>query len=198
MATMTRITWRWDGWFGAPGYSNFYVRGTLFGTTLDAAAAALKTFLATQPALFPTNVVLTCLPTATQMNDTDGTLLAPIAIPTVPAVVSGTGGTTFSGTSGMVVCWRTARLVVRRLMVGRTFLVPIGSSSYDNQGTLNDSTKTTMTTAANTYVNRVGTGSDGRPVVWHRNQKFQSDGFSADAISATINDQASVLTSRRN
>lgn len=197
MATMTRIVWRWEGWFGAPGYTTFYARGTLFGTTLDSFAAATRTFLMARQLDFPGSIVLKCQPTATQLNDTDGTLIAPLAIPTPPADVQGAGLSTFSGATGIVVVWRTGRLVVRRLMLGRTFLVPAATGAFDTQGTLASASLTAWQTAATTYVNRVGLGSDGRPVIWHRNTKFQADGFSADVTSATVNDQAQVLTSRR-
>lgn len=197
MPALTRSTYRLDGFSGSPGYVNFYMQGAVDTGALDTAVAAQKTFLTSVPGLWPTGVTITCMPTATQFTDTTGALITPVTIATVPTVFTGAGGSTYASPCGVVVVWRTARLVVRRLMVGRSFLIPAASGFYDASGTLSDGLRTTLQTAANTYVTRVTGVSDTRPMVWHRNTKGASDGFSSIVTAATINDRVSILTSRR-
>lgn len=193
---MTKISVRWDGWTGAPGFSNFYTNGNLDSTQTDAAAAGIKTLLDALKALIPVPVVISFIPQVQILAEADGSLQDQRNIATVPVAITATGSGTFSAPSGMCITWRTAQSTGRRLLAGRTFIVPLATASYQADGTLSTATLNTTSTAANAYVNRVGTGVPGRPVVWHRPVNGAS-GFSGEMTGATVTDKAAVLRSRR-
>lgn len=194
---MTRTTWRWDGWSGAPGFTNFYAQGVVTGGALDALVAAQRTLLNSGTNLIPTGVTITVQQNVVSMNESDGTINLPDTIATPGTPITGSGTGTYAAPAGLVIAWRTTKLVKRRLMMGRTFFVPIASSSFQSDGTLNDTNKNLVNAAAATYIGRVAVGSIGHAVIWHRNTKYQSDGFVGDVISASVADKVAVLTSRR-
>ena len=193
---MTKFSVRWDGWTGAPGYSNFYADGNLDSTQTDAAAGAIKTFLEAVKNLIAVPAVISFIPQVQILAEADGSLQDQRNIATLPAAVTAGGSGLFSAPSGMCVTWRTATSTGRRLLTGRTFLVPLASASYQADGTLSTATINTATAAALVYVNRLSGGTPGHPVVWHR-PKNGSGGFSGLMTGATVTDKAAVLRSRR-
>ena len=194
---IAKFTTRWDGWTGAPGYSNFYVWGSPDGAQIDAAAAAIRTFFFAVRGALPSIVTLTCVPTVQIFSEGDGSLADQVNITTTPAAVAGSGSGNFSAASGICVSWRTAQSTGRRLLLGRTFLVPCAAvAGFGPDGTVDTTMLSTVITAANTYVNRVPQGTNGRPVVWHR-PKNGSGGLMANVTSATVTDKTAVLRSRR-
>jgi hypothetical protein len=197
MGTLTRTVWKSDNYSGSPGYLSFYMQGALSGSGLDAAVAAQKTMLSAVNAVWPTGVTCTLQPDATQLDDTNGQLIQPVGIATPPAPIVGAGGTNYASPAGVCVCWRTGALVVRRLMIGRLFLVPVSSTLYGPDGTLADASRAAVLVAATTYVNRLAGLADGHPMVWHRPTKGASNGFSRSVTFATVNDRVSILRSRR-
>lgn len=119
-------------------------------------------------------------------------------------VWTGTGGGSFTGTSdpriaagaGACIGWTTGGIVMGkkgpRKLRGRTFLVPLGASSYDSDGTLQAGTKTGC--------EAVGTGliAAGGLAVWHRpTTPGGSDGNSYAVLSSKVRDKVAFLSSRR-
>jgi hypothetical protein len=193
---IAKITTRWDGWTGAPGYSNFYVNGNVDETQGDAAAAAIKTMLEAIKSLIPIAVTISFVPTLQIIAEGDGSLSDQRNLATVPAPVAGGAAGNFSAPAGVCMTWRTTVSSGRRLIQGRTFIVPTAATSNQTDGTLATTTITTFQNAGNAYVARVSMGTPGRPVVWKRPKPGVS-GVAAQISNCTVADRAAVLRSRR-
>ena len=194
--TIAKFTVRWDGWTGAPGYSNFYALGNLDETQTDAAAAAIKTFLEAIKSHIASVATLSFIPTVQIIAEGDGSLAEQRNIATVPANIIGAGSGVFAAPAGACITWRTTTSTGRRLLQGRTFIVPVGNTTLQSDGTLGAAPITTIVNAGNAYVARVSMGTPGRPVVWHR-PKAGSPGLSAQITNCTVTDKVAVLRSRR-
>ena len=196
--TFSQITWRWDGWAGAPGFTAFRMLGDLDQTQTDAAAAAQKTFLGTLASWLATGSTIACDTVVKIYADGDGSLVDQRSIATVPTAVTGSQSGAYSAVTGVCVVWRTNQSTGRRMLMGRSFLIPLGGSLWAVTGQVGSTPLNTISTAANTYVNRVAAGVNGRPVVWHRpSSPGATDGFSAACTGATVNKSGSELRRRR-
>lgn len=193
---LMKFTTRWDGWTGAPGYSNWYADGNLDQTQTDAAAAAIRTFLQAIRTWIPTVVTINMIPTVQVYAEGDGSLADQRNIATVPLPVTGIGAGAFPASTGACVTWRTTYSTGRRLLMGKTFLVPLATTAYQTDGSLDNTVLGNLVAAANTYVNRVSSGTPGHPVAWRR-PRGGTGGVSAMITSASMSDKAAVLRSRR-
>jgi hypothetical protein len=194
--TIAKFTVRWDGWTGAPGYTNFYALGNLDETQTDAAAAGIKTFLEAIKGYIAAVCTLTFIPTVQIIAEGDGSLAEQRNIATVPANVVGGSSGNFAAAGGACITWRTNTSTGRRLLQGRTFIVPIGGLAMQSDGTLATTAVNGLVNAGNAYVARVSMGTPGRPVVWHR-PKGGASGLSAQITNCTVADKVAVLRSRR-
>lgn len=188
---------RWDGFSGAPGYTNlhFLLADTPTGTQLSETSAKVRTFFDAWKTLLP-NIVQIGFPSEIEQFDTaSGELEGSFAI-TAGATVQGTGGSAvFSSVVGACVNWKTDAVVNGRKLRGRTFMVPLQSlPSFDTTGSLGVAALITMRAAATALVN----DTSGMPfVVWHRPSPGGTDGASGTVVAATVNDMTAVLRSRR-
>lgn len=188
-----RVTAQWSGFPGAPGYSNFYFAGD--GTTegdAQASAARVRTFFDAITNRLPTGVSIQVEPEVASIDEASGNMTGIVAIdPVLPVSGVGTGG--FSGPSGAVVNWLTTEFINGRMVRGRTFLVPLAASSYEDDGTLTTNALTGLRTAATALI---GDLSDAGLMVWRR--PIGGAGGSANLVrSAQVPDLAAVLRSRR-
>lgn len=92
---------------------------------------------------------------------------------------------------GACVTWNTGLIVAGRRLRGRTFLVPLSTQAYDNDGTL--------TLAAQTALENFGTAllAVGGLGVWHRPTAAGNDGAASGVTSFRLRDKVAVLRSRR-
>lgn len=195
---LTQVRWRNTGWAGGDGYLPFRVRGQLSGTPLSDWLTALRTFVSTFSTSTPTAVKYTCETQVTYINEADGSIEGVLAITTPPADVNGSGSGNFSSITGGAVCWRTGVKYRRRLVIGRTFFVPLAATAYTSGGALATSLCTSVGTAGGIYVGTPGVGSDGHPVVWRRpSVKGATDGALIDIKSVTLGPYPCELKSRR-
>jgi hypothetical protein len=194
--TFSSITWRWDGWAGGPGFTVFRMSGNLDNTQTDAAAAAQRTFWAAHVAYLPSVVTLTCDTVVKVFADADGSLVEQRTIATPPAVVNGVGSGAWSAVAGACIVWRTGQSTGRRILMGRSFLVPLAQAAWGTNGQLSPAFLTASTNAAGAYTARVGAGVPGHPVVWHR-PKPGAAGFSADVTAVTVNKTGAEIRRRR-
>ena len=192
----TQFRWDWNGWGGGPGVTLFRVAQNTDSTQTDSAAAAQKAFWEAIKGYLPTTVTLTCAPTVSVINDGDGSLVEQRSIATVPAVTTGTSPAVYTAVAGACLVWKTNTSTGRRLLQGRTFLVPLTSGAFDASGKVAVTVRNGILNAAATYITRVGTGVPGRPVVWHRPKPGVS-GYSADVTNAQLNILGAELTRRR-
>jgi hypothetical protein len=76
---------------------------------------------------------------------------------------------------------------------GRTFLVPIGLSALDTNGTPLDSFISTVATAAAALI-----ADPAEFVVWHRPESLAAGGgLTFPVLAQTVRDRIAMLTSRR-
>ena len=195
---ITRLRAVWNGWSGAPGYTSIYLLGTPTTTGLDSAAAAFKQFFTSLALLLPTAVTISYDTSVNRIDASTGIVTSVDAIPTPPTNSTFSGGTSWAAPAGAVVLWRTGTVNVRRLTVGRTFLVPLSSTTYMQDGTLVDANRATINSAANTLVTTLQGLTPGHMIVWRRpSAKGASDGAAVDVTSASVTDKVQILRSRR-
>lgn len=194
---ITRITARWSGFPGAPGYSNFYfasglVDGGLLQEEADLFAARVRSaFLQIGP-LLPSSVSIEVEPEAVVL-DSDTGMAQEFLNLDVPAAVTGVNNADFAGPVGAVITWRTDDLRNGRRIRGRTFLVPLATVVFEEDGTLGSNWRDDLNDFADTLRGGPGEGDLG---VWSRPVNG-SGGVFASVTAHSVPDMAAVLRSRR-
>lgn len=194
---ITRITARWNGFPGAPGYSNFYfasgaLDGGLLGEEAELFAGRVADAFDVMSNQLPSTVSIEIEPEATVL-DSDTGVASDFVNLDVPDPVSGATEHRFAGPVGAVVTWRTDDLRNGRRIRGRTFLVPLTSAAFDSDGTLTSAARGRVDEFATTLRGGVGDGDLG---VWSRPVNG-SGGVFASVTGHTVPDMAAVLRSRR-
>lgn len=188
-----RVSARWTGFQGAPGYSNFHFSEFTGGADPDQMIGRVAEFFEVLYATLASQVTVTVSSIVEEFDETTGQLTGYLD-GEEDAVISATGSNTpFSGPSGAVVNWLTNTVSNGRRVRGRTFLVPLRSSVYENDGTLSSGTLTTINEAAEGLV---GGDWNSEFVVWSR-PTGGSGGVLAPVTGHRVPDMAAVLRSRR-
>lgn len=127
------------------------------------------------------------------IEDTTGALVRGWA-GAAQAPISGSSTDTCAAGVGACVTWNTGGIVgtpPRRLR-GRTFLVPLSTFAYDQQGTLTPA----QITALNNFATSLRTNNVFG--IWHRpTTPGGTDGTSYGVISHSLRDKVAILSSRR-
>lgn len=195
---MMRVTARWTGFSGAPGYSNFFfasgfLDGGLLGDEAQALADRVANAFRAADLLLPEPVRISIEPEVPVIDSDTGEIQSFNTIEP-PAVVEGSGTTgEFAGPAGAVVTWRTSDVRGGRRIRGRTFLVPLRTFAYQSDGTLTSQAITELRAFADTMI---GGDLDGDLGVWSR-PVGGSGGVFASVTGYTIPDMVAVLRSRR-
>lgn len=198
MTEIIRIKINWTGFTGAPGYTNLYFRdftdGPVNQAMADGAMTKVSTFLTGIKNIIPTTVTLAIDPIADVLEETTGELTNSLTIvPPAPVVGGATG--VYSAASGVCISWTTAGIRNGRRIRGRTFLVPLGGTQYDTNGTIVDTTVTLIRNQANLLRTQDGTGDLG---IWARpTSKGATDGVWYLVNGAAVKDKVAILRSRR-
>lgn len=198
MAEMLRVTTRWSGFVGSPGFTNLYFRdfaaGPIDQTIADGVAAKVNNWNISVAAVLPVTATITTSPTFEVVESTNGQLQRLMTVATI-APRTGTGAGAYSAASGIVVNWHTAGIRNGRRVRGRSFLVPIGGPSMAADGTIDTAKLAALQAAATQLVDDAGAGDLG---VWSRpSAPGAADGEWFAATNAVIPDKVAVLTSRR-
>lgn len=156
---------------------------------MQAAAEAVSEFFNSIESNFPLGVTIT-FPEEATVHANDGTITGFLPI-TPPTAAAGTFDADYAAPAGAHVQWRTSTVVAGRRLLGRTFLVPLLASAFDNDGTLNPAIVTAISAAANTLLADL-TAAGNSLVVWSRTAAAV-----APVTSAVVPDQATILRSRR-
>lgn len=184
MPSLFRIQVALTGFHGAPGVSTFY------GNELDSHVAVASFFTGAANAL--AGQVNWSVPNSGDIIDeATGTITA---IWTDGSEVHGVGGGggAYVGSSGVVCSWKTGLRVGRRLLQGRTFLVPSATSVFDTDGNITSGVLTAVQGAGNALA------TSGKVNIYHRpTPAAPTSGISSPVISAHAPDIAAVLRSRR-
>lgn len=194
MANIYRVTFTWNGFTGAPGYTNmFYDDST---GTAQQAADATRTFLVgclTQaPATLPTGVNLTGPTSVDTVEPGTGTLVFTTPI-TQPAQINGTASGNFASSTGACITWLTAGIVNGHRVRGRTFLVPLAPTAFTSTGGLAAAYQTSLAAACTTLL-----AASPDLVVWRRPDSQAAGGGGTNIVlAARVPSKSAVLTSRR-
>ena len=189
----TEILTIWTGATGLPGYTKMRYVGELSSGQLTSAAANWRTFLDSIKAIIPTIVTLTVQPTASFHQD-DGTLIGEAAIVSPPAPVIGTGAGAYLSASGLLILWNTGAVNGGKKIRGRTYFVPMTANAAQSDGTIVETNRTTVQSAATTLV-----ASTPPPAINSRARASNPTATDATVIvvSANVPDKQVVLRSRR-
>jgi len=203
MAQIFKVVAEWQGFQGAPGYTNLFFRNIISDGapgTLDERASAILAqgrvfnFFQDIMTFFPDDVKIQVQANVDVLEDTDGALVGnwqgdPLA------QLQGENAGGYAAASGACVSWQTSVIRNRRRIRGRTFLVPLRSDSYLTTGRIGPGTATAIQTAANELVDPAGLNTFG---IWARpSSKGATDGVWAPAKSGRMTDLPAVLRSRR-
>lgn len=194
MANIYRVTFQWNGFNGAPGYTNlFYDDST--GTAQQAADIS-RTFLVgaltAAPAVLPTNVNLVGPTSVDTVEPATGTLVFTTPI-TQPAAITGTAAGNFSSSTGACVTWLTSGIVGGHRVRGRTFLVPLAPTAYTTTGGLTSTYQSSLASAAATLI-----AASPDLVCWRRPISQAAGGGGTNVVlAARVPQKTAVLTSRR-
>lgn len=187
--TFTRYVPIWSGFSGAPGFTVMNFVGTHDPGQAAGVATAIKDFFDDIANRIPDIATITYPGEATVHAD-DGTLIGAVAF-TAPTPTNCVGLGSYAAPVGARITWETGSIVAGRRIRGRTFLVPLVSSTFDTDGTLTSANQTLIQTAANTFLTTLAVGP--LPLaVWS-----QTTSTVSPVTSAVVPDQATVLRSRR-
>lgn len=185
MPSIDRVTFVWNGFTGAPGYTNLYFDSDgdagAIGTALNAFWNGMKVYLSTATTV--------SLLEAAQIDVATGDLQATVDLSGIGPWV-GQAGAESAAPAGACITWRTGTIVNGRRLRGRTFLVPLAANQYQGNGTL--ASPDQIQAKAQDLID-----DSGALVVWHRpTTPSGSDGSASPATTAYVRDRVSVLRSR--
>jgi len=199
MTSVYRVKAVWNGFQGAPGYSNFSFQGLGTDTANNAAGAAVRAFFEGIKVYLKTTWTVAVQPEILELDMATGTLLGAQTMTTTPAPTTGSSGNSvFTGGSGFVVSWGTSLIFNGHRVRGRTFIVP-AISFNESDGTLDPSVITAATAAGNALI--AATGADFS--IWAKQYDRTVDppkqigGAITSVNSVTVKDVSSQLRSRR-
>lgn len=193
MALMWRVTARWTGGQIGTGFTNLFFNDGV--STPQAAADAARKLLndaLNLGASLPTGVTISWPSAVDVIEPTTGVLVVSTSI-TPPLTIVGSATTDYASVAGVCINWVTSGIVAGHRVGGRTFLVPLASAAFDNDGTIDTSFLSNLATSASTFL-----AAAPEFVVWHRPDSIAGGGGSTHIVlAAKINDKPSILTSRR-
>lgn len=181
MTTLNKIQVTWSGVKGLPGISTFYSENAV-----DGLLAALHGFYNDFANNIPSGVVISFPKSGLTIDSTSGQANGSWSTTNTTASITCTGAGSWASPVGCVVNWRTGSYVAGRELRGKTFMVPLIGSQFD-QGHLLAASKSEFQASADALVLN---GADMR--IWSR-----KTGIVRTVTAATIPDKAVVLRSRR-
>lgn len=198
-----RVTARWTGFTGAPGYSNFFfandagfwdggIIGDATQTAVDNAAHAVYRAFGAIGSILPADATVQVETEASVLDSDSGELIGSIDV-SAPESVTGSDAGGYSAASGAVVNWRTADYRFGRRIRGRTFLVPLAGSAYQSDGTLTSDALDSLRSFGDRIIEESDPSSFG---VWSR-PRSGAGGVFATVTQAQVPDMTAVLRSRR-
>lgn len=199
MGRIIRIRVNWTGFIGSPGYSNFYFEPVPEGDPItqaivDAAHTKIQTWMIATKAFLPSIATISVDPEVAELDEQTGEIQGfwTIAAPTVQ--IGGVAGAYTAG-AGLCISWGTQGVRKGRRVRGRTFVVPLGGTVYDTDGTIHSGSLATLRTAATALA---GDSNGARMVVYARTPNaIIPDGGAYDIVTASIKDKVAFLSSRR-
>jgi hypothetical protein len=188
---LVQVQWVSTGWTGAPGYTSFYL-ASLDDTAINDFLDATHDFLAALTTYIPSSITYVAPANYRVVDAATGVLADIVPFGTPSTNVTGSSGNGFAAPAGFSVNWLTTTAATHRLVVGRTYIVPVDDVLYQTDGTLKTADLAAIQTAASALVSR----TDPNFCVWRR-PVLGAGGSVAPIVAAKVNDRVSVLRSRR-
>lgn len=188
-----RVTARWTGFTGAPGYSNFHFQGSTPTAGPDGERSLVHQFFTAAATNLTAGTRIQVMPEVQVFDEASGAMTGIVVDSTELELVAGTSSGNYVGPAGAVINWNTSAVVNGRRLRGRTFLVPLTGSRFDMDGTL---TSTAVTSLNNAAAILSGAGFGSGFGIWSRPVGGGSGAF-GEVTSHSIPDMAAVLRSRR-
>lgn len=197
MTGINRVKTTFTGFPGGPGVATMYATDcTTFLTSLTALWTAVS-------GAMPTDVNIQIENTGDIIDETTGELIGAWTGP-AQAMLSGLSGGTYAAPAGCCLDWITSTYADGRLVRGRTFVVPVESSSYQSDGSIGTVTLAALVAACAAFVTAEGAFF----VVWHRPYAGRPAappkparpahlGSAPLVTSSRVPDRVAVLRSRR-
>lgn len=154
------------------------------------AVASVHAFWASLSSRLPDDVHIQVENFGDIIEDTTGDLTGSWSADAV-AIVDGSATDAYAAPCGAVINWNTETIANHRRLRGKTFLVPLSSNQYQDDGSLTSTTLAGIQGSADDLV----ASQSSSFVVWHRGTG--SDGSDGLITSATVHDFVAVLRSRR-
>lgn len=195
MSDIVRATALWTGFTGGPGWSRFYFIGATTSTLADPAwvATSVHNLFTDLASLLPSDVTVQVQQEQDIIDSATGDQTG-IQTGTAVLPVHGSDTGAYSAVSGAVIPWEGDAFINGRKQRGRTFIVPMGASAYQTDGTLSTAALSALAVAGGELTG----DTDNHLVLWHRpTSKTGADGLYSIAGLGTIHDRAAVLRSRR-
>lgn len=188
-----RVTARWSGFPGAPGYSNFHFTGSTPGDVALGERERVRAFFSRVTARLASGTIIEIDPVVTEFDETTGQMIGMHLDEEELEPLESSGSGSYAGPAGAVVNWRTQTVNNGRLVRGRTFLVPIAGSAFDSDGTLSTAALSQFRGAAEEL-----SGADFETgfCIWSR-PTDGGTGAVAPVVSHDVPDMVAVLRSRR-
>lgn len=188
-----RVSVLWTGFHGAPGYSNFFFSGDGSGGNAEEARDRVVAFFNGMNQLLPSDVNYNVEGEVAVLDEQTGAVTDYILVELDPDGGFGTSSGGYSAASGAVVTWNTNGVRNGRRVRGRTFIVPLGGNTYEDNGTLLASTILDIQAAAQELV---GVNFDSRFGVWSRPGTSGGGAF-YEVTGFRVPDMSAILRSRR-
>jgi hypothetical protein len=197
MTDIQRVKAVWTGFPGGPGVSTFYT------SAVGIMVPAVHTFFVTLLDLLPSDVSIQVESSGDTIDDANGAITGSWVSPPQPVVVGGFAGT-YSAPSGACITWLTDAVVAGHRLKGRTFIVPLGTNAYQNDGTIAPANLAIIQGAATLLSGVLANGMlvlarpfAGAPAVPPKPARPARAGVSAPVTGSRVADKAAVLRSRR-
>lgn len=192
MAGLIRLTTVWQGFLGAPGYTNFYCHdaGTNQTAVADSFANSVQTFWLAVNGYLPAAVSVDISQVWQAIDDETGDILTEGNRTQNQSPVVGNSGAVYAGNAGFAINWGTDVFIRGRRLKGRTYIVP-SAGAFSTDGTLSDAALTAILEAATA----LSMESEQRMKIWHR--PIEGAGGSSSYVSSVaVSDRAAILRSR--
>lgn len=194
MALLWRCQARWTGGQIGQGFTNLHFTAGISTAQLamDATRAFFSTCLGVTGGNLPTGISIAFPAGVEELDDVDGQLVRVIPV-TAPANVNGSDAAAYSAVSGGCVTWLTQGVIAGHSVQGRTFLVPLGASGYQTDGTL----ATIILSQFNSAAAALISAAPEFTIFRRPTTVAAQDGSSHPVLAQRVSDRAAILRSRR-
>lgn len=185
------------GFTGGPGLMTQYFSPAVAGFNEAIAQLAVdrvRDALLAGAELWPSSFSFQVEGTVDELDEATGQLVDSLTVTSRTVAGTGTGSNMGPAPAGAVVVWKTGEIKAGKRVQGRTFLVPLLSTAYQQDGTLNANILTSAGEFA-AAMNDAG-ATDLVHVVWSRPRPGLA-GSKHGITGYSVADKVAVLRSRR-